>query len=39
MANRHFAWLLVLAGLFVSRVLAQLIQAVQPVSFLPPFQA
>ena len=39
MTHRHFAWLLVLAGLFVSRVLAQLIQAVQPVSFLPPFQA
>ena len=39
MANRHVVWLLVLAGLFVLRVLAQLIQAVQPVSFLPPFQA
>ena len=39
MAHRHVVWLLVLAGLFVSRVLAQLIQAVQPVSFLPPFQA
>ena len=39
MANRHFRWLFALAGLFVLRVLAQLIQAVQPVSILPPFDA
>ena len=39
MAGWHFAGLLVLFGLFLFRVLAQLIQAVQPVSFLPPFEA
>jgi len=39
MGNRYFPWLLALAGLFLLRVLAQLLQAVQPVSFLPPFQA
>ncbi len=38
MGRRHFAWMLGLAGLFVLRVLAQLIQAIRPVSFLPPFQ-
>ena len=38
MGRHHFAWMLGLAGLFVLRVLAQLIQAVSPVSFLPPFQ-
>ena len=31
--------MLFLAGLFVLRVLAQLIQAIHPVSFLPPFRA
>ena len=39
MGNRYFPWLLGLAGLFLLRVLAQLLQAVQPISFLPPFQA
>jgi sterol desaturase/sphingolipid hydroxylase (fatty acid hydroxylase superfamily) len=37
MGRRYFPWMLALAGLFVLRVLAQLIQAIHPVSFLPPF--
>lgn len=39
MGRRYFPWMRALAGLFVLRVLAQLIQALHPVSFLPPFQA
>ncbi len=39
MGRRYFPWMLALAGLFVLRVLAQLIQARHPLSFLPPFQA
>ncbi len=39
MGRRYFPWMLTLAGLFVLRVLAQLIQALHPVWFLPPFQA
>jgi hypothetical protein len=39
MGKKYFPWLLGLAGLFLLRVLAQLIQAIHPVSFLPPFQA
>ena len=35
--RRYFRVLLLLGGLFVLRVLAQLIQAVYPVSVLPPF--
>ena len=35
----YFRLLLFLAGLFVLRVLAQLIQAIRPVSVLPPFDA
>lgn len=38
--GRRFFWiLLLLGGLFVLRVLAQLVQAVHPVSVLPPFEA
>ena len=39
MCRRYFPWLLVLLGLFVLRALAQLVQAVYPVPFLPPFGA
>ena len=39
MGRRYFPWMLALAGLFVLRVLAQLIQAIHPLAFLPPFQA
>lgn len=39
MGHRHFRWLLLLTGLFVLRVAGQLVQAVGPVSFLPPFDA
>ena len=39
MAGRYFPWLLVLFGFFVFRVLAQLVQSVYPVPFLPPFGA
>ena len=39
MGRRYSPWLLGLVGLFVARVLAQLIQAVHPVSVLPPFEA
>ena len=39
MGQRYFPWLVALAGLFVLRVLAQLIQAVYPVAWLPPFEA
>lgn len=38
MGRRYFPWMLGLAGLFVLRVLAQLVQALHPLSFLPPFQ-
>lgn len=38
--GQRFFWiLLLLGGLFVLRVLAQLVQAVHPVSVLPPFEA
>lgn len=39
MGDRYFPWLLVLFGLFVFRVLAQLVQSVTPVPLLPPFGA
>lgn len=39
MGRRYFPWLLVLFGLFVLRALAQLVQSVYPVPFLPPFGA
>ena len=39
MGRRYFPWLLVLFGLFVLRVLGQLVQSVYPVPFLPPFGA
>lgn len=39
MGGRYFPWLLVLFGLFVFRVLAQLVQSVTPVPLLPPFGA
>lgn len=39
MGRRYFPWLLVLLGLFVFRTLAQLVQSVYPVPFLPPFGA
>lgn len=39
MGRRYLPCMLALAGLFVLRVLAQLIQAVRPVPFLPPFEA
>lgn len=39
MGLRYFPWMLALSGLFVLRVLAQLLQAVHPVAFLPPFHA
>ena len=39
MRHRYFLLMLLFAGLFVFRVLAQLTQAIHPVSFLPPFQA
>ncbi len=39
MLYRYFSWMLVLAGLFGLRVLAQLIQAIYPLSFMPPFHA
>ena len=39
MRYRYFSWMLLLAGLFGLRVLAQLIQAIYPVPFIPPFQA
>ena len=39
MGHRHFLWLLFFASLFGLRVLAQLVQAIHPVSWLPPFQA
>ncbi len=39
MGARYFPWLLVLFGIFVFRVLAQLVQSVYPVPFLPPFGA
>lgn len=37
MGHRHFRWLLFLTALFVLRVVGQLVQAIGPVSFLPPF--
>ena len=39
MGRRYFPWMSALAGLFVLRVLAQLILAIHPLAFLPPFQA
>ncbi len=39
MGRRYFPWMLALVGLFVLRVLAQLIQALHPLAFLPPFEA
>ena len=39
MLYRNFYWMVLLAGLFGLRVLAQLIQAIYPLSFMPPFQA
>lgn len=39
MGCRYYPWMLALAGLFLLRVLAQLIQALHPVAFLPPFEA
>lgn len=39
MGRRYFPWMLALVGLFVLRVLAQLIQAVHPIPGLPPFEA
>ena len=39
MGSRYFPWLLVLFGLFVFRVLAQLVQSLHPVAVLPPFGA
>ena len=39
MGRRYFPWMLLLVGLFVVRVLAQMIQAVNPTPALPPFEA
>ena len=39
MGRRFFPWMLSLVGLFVLRVLAQLIQAVHPIPVLPAFDA
>ncbi len=39
MGRRYFPWMAALAGLFGFRVLAQLIQVLRPVSFLPPFES
>ena len=39
MASRYFPWLLVLFAVFVLRVLAQLVQSLYPVPFLPSFEA
>jgi len=39
MGRRYFPWMLALVGLFVARVLAQLVQAVHPTAILPPFEA
>ena len=39
MGHRHFRWLLLLTGLFTLRVVGQLVQAVGPFPFLPPFDA
>lgn len=39
MSYRYFSWMLLMAGLFGLRVLAQLIQAIYPLPFIPPFQA
>ena len=36
--GRHLFWMLLLTGLFVLRVLAQLVQAVHGVPFLPAFE-
>ena len=38
-SRRHFPVMLLLSGLFVLRVAAQLVQAVHEVTFLPPFEA
>lgn len=37
--RRYFPWLLALIGLFVFRVLAQLVQSLTPLPWLPPFEA
>ena len=39
MGHRYFPWMFMMTGLFAMRVLAQGIQALYPVPFLPPFQA
>lgn len=39
LARRYIPWLLALTGLFVFRVLAHLVQTLQPVLFLPPLEA
>ena len=39
MGRRYFPWMLALTGLFVARVLAQLVQAIHPLPLLPPFEA
>lgn len=39
MSYRYYSWMVLLAGLFGLRVIAQLFQALYPVSFMPPFQA
>ena len=39
MLYRYFSWMLLLAGLSGLRVFAQLIQAIYPLPFIPPFQA
>ena len=39
MGSRYFPWLLVLFGLFALRVLAQFVQSIYPLPFLPPFEA
>jgi len=36
--RRYFPWLAALTGLFVFRVLAQLIQSLYPLPWLPPFE-
>ncbi|MCY4625892.1 MAG: hypothetical protein OXC99_12960 [Chloroflexi bacterium] len=37
--SRYLPWMLALTALFVARVLAQALQWVSPVSFLPSFDA
>ncbi|MBT8004237.1 MAG: hypothetical protein HN578_15100, partial [Rhodospirillales bacterium] len=38
MGRRYVPWMLSLTGMFVFRVLAQFLQFVYPVDFLPPFE-